>query len=266
MQNIPRIYLDRELTLGAMIPLSADTAHYLNRVMRVSTKPKRNIGQNAESIDIFVFNNGSEFGAQLIEKQDGKKSVLYALCSMLSNRPDPSNNLTLAFAPIKQARLEEMINMATQTGVRRLQPVITERTAARHINWERIRKIAIEASEQSGRNSIPEVMPGQKFDEFLKMFKAQSSKLNLFFADERFANNKSSKHKKQNPFKDDCTLNFEFCALLIGPEGGFSNQEFIALDKIGAVGINLGKTILRAETAAICALAQMNVQSSKCNV
>ena len=164
MRNIPRIYLNAKLASGAVIELPVDTAHYLTRVMRIP------IGA-----EFLVFNNGAEFMAELTEKKDSKKSAFYARISKSSGRADPSNNLTLAFAPIKQARLEEMMNMAAQMGVARLQPVITERTVANRINWERIGKIITEAAEQSGRNSIPEILPAQKFDEFLGMFKVQSS-------------------------------------------------------------------------------------------
>ena len=127
-------------------------------------------------------------------------------------------------------------DMATQMGVARLLPVITARTVAHHINWDRMRKIAAESAEQSNRNSVPEIMPAVKFNEL--------DLSNVVFADERAAYGES-------------TSDFNTDKILIGPEGGFSDEEFSALDAAGARGIGLGKTILRAETAAIVALAKI---------
>jgi len=187
-----------------------------------------------------VFNYGKEFKAEL--------SVVS--CSLLvvspTGRPDPSNNLTLAFAPVKQARMEEMLSMATQMGVKRLQPVITAFVNEHHPKWERIKKIVIEAAEQSGRNSVPELAEPQKFTEFLQGVK------DLVFADERAASPRSfpdsglALHAPRND-----------TIVLIGSEGGFSDAEFDALDKAGATGINLGPTILRAEVAAVVAIAKV---------
>jgi len=197
-----------------------------------------------------VFNNGKEFEAEL----SGVSCSLLVASS--TGRPDPSNDTVLAFAPIKQARLEEMMAMATQMGVRKLQPVITDRVNEHHVKWERIRKIIIEAAEQSGRNSVPGLAAPQKFDEFLQECSVQNSECKLIFADERFAHDDRADNH--------CTLHSAQCTLLIGPEGGFSDAEFKALDDAGAVGLSLGKTILRAETAAVAALAQLKVLSVEC--
>jgi len=217
MKNIPRIYIDDPLAPGKPIKLSDEVLHYLKKVMRTDK--------------FLVFNSGQEFHADL--------SVIGAP----TGRPDPSGNFTLAFAPIRQARLEEMLAMCTQLGVAKLQPIVTERTTQHHINWNRIKKIIIESSEQSGRNSIPELATPQKFDEFIK-------NKNLFFADERFANDSLSASCLMLPVQNDCVV-------LIGPEGGFSDTEFAALDNAGAIGISLGKTILRAETAAVVAITKL---------
>jgi len=180
-----------------------------------------------------AFNGGKEF------------NVESSIIGDNTGRPDPSNNLTLAFAPVRQARLEEMLSMATQLGVAKLQPVITERVNEHHIKWDRIRKIIIEAAEQSGRNSIPELMEPKTFDKFIKESK------NLVFADERFAHNTPSKHELAGVKPEYGNI------VLIGPEGGFSSVEFAALDAAGAIGIGLSKTILRAETAAVAAITKL---------
>lgn len=218
MRNIPRIFLNEKLESGKKIPVSKDVIHYLKKVMRTD--------------NCLVFNSGDEFSAQILPETDVLK------IGVKTEHTDPGNNWTFCFSPIKKT--DEMLNMVTQMGVAKIQPVITARTVANHINWDRMNKIIIEASEQSNRNSIPKLLPPIKFEEL--------DKTNLVFADERFAYGKianKSIHDTQHSI------------LLIGPEGGFSDSEFAALDSAGAIGISLGKTILRAETAAVVALAKV---------
>jgi 16S rRNA (uracil1498-N3)-methyltransferase len=229
MQNVPRIYLDANLAPGAELPLAPDVAHYLGRVMRAE--------------NFVVFNAGREFVAEAVAIPDKKGGRVFAKCRILrdTGRPDPSNELTLAFAPIRQPRLEEMAAMAAQLGVARLLPVLSDRTVARHANWVRVGKIVIEASEQSGRNSIPEIAPPVEFSDFIARHR------NVVFGDERTA--KDGIRAPANPPRA--------AVVLIGPEGGFSEREFAALDAAGAVGLNLGRTVLRAETAAVAAIARV---------
>jgi len=128
--------------------------------------------------------------------------------------------------------------MATQMGVSGFQPVITERTVANHINWARMEKIVTESAEQSNRNSVPKILPIKKFDEI--------DLSHIAFADERAA------YGAELPGDARGTTQ-----ILIGPEGGFSDREFAALDASGAIGIGLGKTILRAELAAAIAVSRI---------
>jgi 16S rRNA (uracil1498-N3)-methyltransferase len=225
MKNIPRIYIDENLEPGKQIKLSPDRYHYLTRVMRVS-------GTN--DIDFFAFNNGVEFGMRLIQ------NMPCALCLVPSNRPDPSNDIILYFAPIKKT--DDLLNMATQMGVAELIPVITERTVAHHINWERMNKIVIEAAEQSNRTSIPILRAPIKF--------ADLDFKNLIFADERFAYG--------SPDDSRLTIHDQNRqAVLVGPEGGFADAEFAALDANGAIPMGLGRTILRAEVAGVVAISKL---------
>ncbi len=216
MKNIPRIFIGENISVGDNISVSRDIIHYLTRVMRTDA--------------CLVFGNGNEYNARL--SVDGKTLVVESQ----TNHSDPSNNITLMFSPIK--RTDDLLNMATQMGVACFQPVITERTNANHINWERMQKIVIEASEQSNRNTVPVIKNPVKF-----------SDLNLsgiVFADERAAYGRII----QSDIKDVTTI-------LIGPEGGFSESEFAKLDASGAIGISLGKTILRAELAAPVAITKV---------
>ena len=216
MKNIPRIYLGDNLKTGTQISASKDVVHYLKHVMRCS--------------DFVVFWAGHEFSASLTA--DGK----YIDIGLQTEHIDPSNDITLMFSPVK--RTDDLLNMATQMGVCAFQPVITERTIVQHINWDRMRKIVIEASEQSNRNSVPEILPEKLFGDI--------DLTGLVFADERAAyglklptNAKTSK------------------TVFVGPEGGFSDKEFSAFDSAGAIGIGLGKTILRAELAAAIAISRI---------
>ena len=216
MQNIPRIFIAEKLDSGKTIPVDKDVVHYLRRVMRRD--------------DCLVFNAGNEYNAKLSD--DNK----YMIICDKTEHIDPSNDLTLYFAPVK--KIDELVNMATQMGVGTFVPVITNRTVANHINWNRIRKIMIEASEQSNRNSVPELQEPVKFDSLdLK---------GLIVADERFAHGKEESNTKISGKR-----------LLVGPEGGFSPDEFEKMDRAGVVGLSLGKTILRAETAAVVAIAKV---------
>ena len=216
MQNVPRIYIDMKILGEQSLPVDKNVVHYLRRVMR------RN--------DCLVFNGGFEYAAVLSEDDR------HLIVKEKTEHVDPSNNLTLCFAPIK--RIDDLLNMATQMGVAVLQPVITERTVANHVNWSRMQKIIIEAAEQSNRNSVPQLLKPVKF--------ADLDLNNLIVADERFAH--------------DCKavpLAIRFDRVLVGPEGGFSPKEFEKLDAANVDRISLGKTVLRAEVAAVVAISKV---------
>ena len=216
MKNIPRIFVGTDVSLGQSIPVARDVAHYLVRVMR--------------TCDCMAFGDGNEYTARLSD--DNKFLVI----GDKTEHSDPSSDITLMFAPIK--RTDDLLNMATQLGVAKFQPVITDSTTAHHINWERMRKIVIEAAEQSNRNSVPQILNPIKFSDL--------DLSNIVFADERAAHGKEL----------DCMAR-NIKSILVGPEGGFSDNEFAALDAAGARGVSLGKTILRAELAAAIAVAKI---------
>ncbi|MBP3316603.1 MAG: 16S rRNA (uracil(1498)-N(3))-methyltransferase [Alphaproteobacteria bacterium] len=215
MKNIPRIFVGDNIDAGIKIPLSRETLHYLTRVMRTR--------------ECLVFGGGNEFVATVSD--DDKNLVVGDKTPHI----DPSNDITLMFSPIKHT--DDLINMATQMGIVCFVPVITARTVAHHINWDRMQKIATEAAEQSNRNSVPKILEPVKFSDL--------DLSDIVFADERAAHGA------------DASNDFDTKKILVGPEGGFSDEEFIALDAAGARGVSLGKTILRAETAAIVALAKI---------
>ncbi len=215
MKNIPRIFIEQKLDSGDIFPVEKSVAHYLSHVMRTNK--------------CIVFGHGHEFNATL--SADGKTMTV----GFDTGRADVVSDITLYFAPIK--RVDDLIAMATQMGIKKFVPVITERTVNHHVNWERMRKIAIESAEQSNCNSVPEIATPIKFDEL--------DLSALCFADERFA------------YVDKPSPKFDANAILVGPEGGFSDAEFAALDAAGAVPVSLGKTILRAEVAAVIAIEKI---------
>ena len=216
MKNIPRIFIGTNISPKTTVAVDKSVSHYLSHVMR------RN--------DCLVFGDGFEYGATL--NSDGKSLAI----GNRTEHTDPSNDITLYFAPIK--KLDDMLNMATQMGVAKFVPVITERTVAKHINWERMKKIVTEAAEQSNRNTVPIISEPIKFND-LPFDK-------IIFADERAAYGRDLPREYNN-----------VTDVFVGPEGGFSDFEFEMLDKSGARGMSLGKTILRAELAAPIAISRV---------
>ncbi len=216
MKNIPRIFIGDNIQTGAKFELARDTMHYLIKVMRTRS--------------CLVFGDGNEYLASVSD--DNR----YLVVGDKTSHVDPSIDITLLFAPIK--RTDDLLNMATQMGVGVFQPVITARTNAQHINWDRMKKIVTEAAEQSNRNSVPKILTPIKF--------CDVNLSDVAFADERFA--------YQN--KEQCDVR-GVKTVFVGPEGGFSDDEFAAFDASGAHGFSLGKTILRAELAAAIAVSKV---------
>ena len=151
----------------------------------------------------------------------------------------------LLFAPIKRARLDWLVEKATELGVSMLMPVWTARTQAERLNLERLRAHAIEAAEQSERLSVPELRSPEALGRVLAGWPAERC---LIFCDESGAGEPIGAAAVRLPVGP--------VALLIGPEGGFDQTELDALGKLSFVSrVGLGPRVLRAETAALVALA-----------
>ena len=253
MKNIPRLFIDSELSPGTSGPLTAGQAHYLTKVMR-STK-------------FLAFNNGTEYEAEVSARPQIDAKILIPLgragrreaadgagsgfaISSATGRADPSGIWTFFFSPVK--KIEDLVSGMVQMGAGVLQPVITERAAARHINWDRIKKIIIENCEQSGRNSLPELRAPIPFSALPLS--------EIIYGDERKIKDGSEgaviPADPMRVRRDDDSPRESF-KLLIGPEGGFSDAEFAALDAAGAAGVSLGPLILRAEVAAVALAAKV---------
>ena len=232
-QTKTRLYITGPLQAGQALELSSDHAHFLGNVLRLKA---------GDQIALFNENDGEWIGpVTALKKRDGQVTL------ERQSRPCvPEPGPWLAFAPLKKDRTHMIIEKATELGVERLLPVITQNTNGR-ANRDRMAAQAIEASEQSERLSVPTVMEPQSLVGFLENWPPERT---LLAGDETGGGQAiveviSSNTKKNKDY-----------GILVGPEGGFNNDERALLK--GAefcTLIDLGPRILRAETAAIAALA-----------
>ena len=221
MSNI-RLFFPESLSINLYSKLDKSQSHYLSKVMRV------NIGENFS-----LFNQSGEWEAKIVKiiKGDVEFSITKKIRSNTNEK-----EIWLAFAPIKLNYLNLMIQKATELGVTRFIPILTERTIVRKINEKRINKIIVEASEQSNRLKIPQLKEIVKLDDFLKF----NQKTNVIFGDLNTNNNKLN-IKRTEPL-----------CILIGPEGDFTTREREKILKLkNIIPLKINENILRSETAAI---------------
>jgi len=228
-----RLFVDAPLSSGCTVALQPAQAHYLRNVLRLS-----------DGAEILIFNGrDGEWRAMLASQ--GRKTV--HLCPREMTRAQTqAPDLLYLFAPLKHARLDYMVQKAVEMGARCLQPVLTRYTQAERLNLERMRANAIEAAEQCGILGVPEIGAARPLADMLAAWEADRL---LVFCDEDAAVADpiaalKSEHIGQK------------LAVLIGPEGGFDPQERAALLSLPHVlRLSLGPRILRADTAAVAALA-----------
>ena len=228
-----RLFVEDRLEAGGFVTPNRGQAHYLLHVLR--------LGSGAE-IRLFNGRDG-EWRATLMTS--GRKSCRLQLTAQTRPQPAPSD-LWYLFAPLKQARLDYMVQKATEMGAGRLVPVLTHHGQVRRINSERMRANVIEAAEQCGVLSVPEIAPLRRLDHVLGDWPADRQ---LVFCDEATAT--------ANPIAalSACPAGSQL-AVLVGPEGGFSDTERTLITALpDVVRLALGPQILRADTAAVAALA-----------
>lgn len=225
-----RLFVDGALTAGASVAATEAQAHYLLHVMR-----------RAPSDPVALF-NGRDGEWRASVQMPSKRHVVFEVQEQL--RPQTSvPDLWLAFAPVK--RIDVIVEKASELGVAALLPVMTRRTDVSRINFDRMRAISVEAAEQCERLSAPVIQPAQSFHAFLAQWPASRR---LYYLDETGGGAPIAK-----ALQDEGTVS---CGFLVGPEGGFAQSELDALAQLPfARGISLGPRILRAETAALAALA-----------
>ena len=228
--NKIRLFVDHTLGEAQSVPLNKDQAHYIFSVMRKS------IG---ETILIFDGNNG-EWEAS-IEEISKKSGVLFCIKQTKPQIMPP--DLWLFFSPLKKVRTDFIVEKATELGVAKIIPVQTEHTNADRIKLSRLSAHAIEAAEQCGGTYIPKIEELQKINEVLENFPPDRR---LLFCDEKL---QASEVNLENLKKGKW-------AILVGPEGGFSEIERNYLKGLKFTSsISLGPRILRADTAAVTAIS-----------
>jgi 16S rRNA (uracil1498-N3)-methyltransferase len=224
--SLPRLFVEQTLSEGASLTLDGPPANYLGTVLRLGA---------GDRVKLFDDRTG-EWLAGIIEA--GRKRVTLSVEAHLRPR-EAVPDLWVLFAPIKRGRIDWLVEKSTELGAARLVPVLTRRTVVDRLNLERLRAHAVEAAEQCERTALPELSEPVKLEKLLSAWPGDRA---LFFADEA-----GGEPLRPEPGP---------AAILIGPEGGFTDEERAAIRALPqARPVSLGPRILRADTAAIAALA-----------
>jgi 16S rRNA (uracil1498-N3)-methyltransferase len=233
-----RLFVSSPLASGASVELAQEQAHYLKNVMRLG---------EGDAVALF---NGADGEYRARVASFGKRAA--SLVVEGQTRPQQTEpDLWLVFAPIKRARIDYLVEKATELGAGALVPVITRHTHVERLNLDRLRAHAIEAAEQSERLTVPRIDEARPLDDVLAYWDASRR---IMLCDESgkappaaAALARHTRERKQPA---------ERWAVLIGPEGGFAETELDALRKLPFVSpVRLGPRILRADTAALAGLA-----------
>lgn len=228
-----RLFIEGDLAGGAVVECGREQAHYLVHVLRL-----------APGDPVALFNGRDGEWLARIDKV-GKKSAILAVNSQL--RPQaPEPDLWLVFAPVKRAPLDFLVSKATELGVSALMPAITRRTVVERVKRERMTANAIEAAEQCERLTVPRIEDARSLSQILDSWPAERRILLCAEAGEAMPINDFLRGVDPGgPW-----------AALTGPEGGFEQTELDLLNKFPNVNaVGLGPRILRADTAALAALA-----------
>jgi 16S rRNA (uracil1498-N3)-methyltransferase len=233
--RLQRLHVVDDLSVGAVVPCEGAQANYLLNVLRLR-----------DGARVLVFNGrDGEFAAEIAGSAK-KRCMLQVVAQVRAQVAGP--DVDYLFAPLKHARLDYMVQKATEMGVRRLRPVITRRTIAERVNIARMRANVIEAAEQCGVLQVPVVLEPAKLSAVLASWDSARA---LVLCDEGASIG--------NPLMALGALAGRPLAVLIGPEGGFApveREELLAAPFV--VAISLGPRIMRADTAAVAALALIN--------
>jgi 16S rRNA (uracil1498-N3)-methyltransferase len=227
-----RLYVPDALTFGAVLEVTAPQAHHLRIVMRL-----------AVGATVSAFNpHDGEWRCRI--RETGRNRTSLTVESRLRAR-EAEGDLWLLFAPIKRARLDWLVEKATELGVSTLWPVWTRRTQSERVNLDRLHAHAVAAAEQSGRLSVPDLHPPRQLDASLAGWPAGRR---LLVCDETGGGEPIAAAAAR--------IGTGPIALLTGPEGGFADTELDSLSKLSFVTrVGLGPRVLRADTAAVAALS-----------
>ena len=235
-QNLQRLFVDSPLALDAEIPCRADQANYLGNVLRLG------IG---DSVLVFDGSHG-EWRAEIVEARKGRWRM--RACEKVREQAD-GPDLHYLFAPLKRGRLDYLVQKATELGAAALRPVMTRRTVPGRVKVDRMRSNAVEAAEQCGVLRLPTVHEPEKLDAVLDRWQPDRR---LIYCDEAA--------EVASPVDALSTIDAGTpLAVLCGPEGGFDEEERGLLSRQPFVlAISLGPRVMRADTAAVAALALVN--------
>ena len=236
MSSKIRLYFSGKIQSDLISHLTKDQMHYVKDVMRLKAGD-----------GLSIFNTQGEWNAT-IEAYEKNGAVVKILDKTRNKDKDNEKNIWLAFSPIKQNPLNFLIQKGTELGVQRFVPILSERTIVKEINIERIKKIIVEASEQSNRISVPEISKAESLKNFLFGFPKNGC---LIFCDINC---------DKSDLKDILSKRIQGpVCILIGPEGDFSEKERqLIIEKKEICSLSLAKNILRTETAAIAAVTIVN--------
>jgi len=228
----PRVYVGAPLEAGAGVALAAGQAHYLTNVLRLEAGHR-----------ILVFNGRDGEWSATIE--GGRRAATLRIGGK-TRAQTAAADLHYLFAPLKAARLDYMVQKAVEMGASRLQPVLTRHGQVRRVSAERMRSNAIEAAEQCGILAVPEIGPAVALDRYIAQ--RDPARWLIFCDEDADAINPAAALGRVQPQSP--------LAVLLGPEGGFAEDERAALLKQpNVVRLSLGPRILRADTAAVAVLA-----------
>jgi 16S rRNA (uracil1498-N3)-methyltransferase len=228
-ESAPRLFVSDTLSEVESVTIAGPQAHYLLNVMRL---------REGGCLKLCDNQTGEWLGR--IESA-GKRDCVVSIEAKLRERENVPD-LWLLAAPIKKARIDWLVEKATELGLARYQPVITQRTIVERMNLGRLRTHMVEAAEQCGRTALPELAEAEKLATSIKKWPQDRT---LYFADEHGG----------EPLPKALSHNEGPTALLIGPEGGFTADERDMIRGMAkAKPVSLGPRILRAETAAIAAI------------
>jgi 16S rRNA (uracil1498-N3)-methyltransferase len=235
LTGLPRLFVEDDLGAGSLIECSPQQANYILNVMRL-----------ASGDGVLLFNGRQGEWLAVIAEVAKRRCTLR--CERQTRAQQTAPDLHYLFAPLKHSRLDYMVQKATEMGASRLQPVITRRTIASRVNSERMRSNAVEASEQCNILWVPDVAEPKRLELLLKEW---DPRRRLVFCDEAA------------PVADPVAVLRALApgplAVIVGPEGGFAPEERAALkDAAFAIPVSLGPRIMRADTAAVAALALVN--------
>jgi 16S rRNA (uracil1498-N3)-methyltransferase len=243
--RMPRLYVEAPLGEGEIVSLDRGRANYLLNVLRLKA---------SDALLLFNGRDG-EWRAQLA----GSKKLLAAEVGAPARPQTVASNLHFLFAPLKHARLDYLVQKAVEMGVSRLQPVLTRHTQVARVNLERMQANSIEAAQQCGVLNLPEIARPLTFD--IVMTVADPDRVLVFCDEDADVKDPVAALAKARPqasalLPADAAGAPPPLAVLIGPEGGFAEDERAALLKRpNVVRLALGPRILRADTAAAAALA-----------